>query len=475
MKVSFLLFILMAVSLTVGAQGDKANGGADERHIDSQIARLMKAGRVPGMSVAVVRDGKLAWSKGYGVKSIKTAEPVTKDSVFDANSLSKVVFAYAVLTLVDEGKIDLDAPLTKYLGQDPELPDDPRIEQVTVRRILSHSGGLAHVRPEGTPTIPFVFNPGEKFGYSTEGLMMLSKAVEKITRKKTETVINDAVLTPLKMADSSFVWLDKYEKLAVSNHDSFGQPAAERYRHKRGLACCSMLTTAADYAAFALAVMNGKLLKRDTWAEMVKPQITLGDKTPQLSWGLGWGIERTQNDEYLWHWGDNGISKSYVVASLKGKNAVVFLANSDNGLSFAKEVIDLTVGGVHPSLAWLNYDRYDSAGWRLFDGIISNGAGAALKEYLKQRSTDPKTALDESQMNVLGYKFLQSNRTDAAIAVFTQNTVDFPGSANTWDSLAEAYMEKGDKEFAIKYYEKSLQIDPKNANATAMLKKLKGK
>ncbi|MEQ1764763.1 MAG: serine hydrolase, partial [Pyrinomonadaceae bacterium] len=352
-------------------------------------------------------------------------------------------------------------------------PDDPRMQQVTIRRILSHSSGLAHVRPEGSSTIPFVFDPGEKFGYSTEGLMMLSKAVEKITGKKTETVMNEAVLAPLKMNDSSFVWLDKYEKSAVSNHDSFGQPAGERYKHKRGLACCSMLTTAADYAAFVIAAMDGKLLKRSTWTEMVKPQILLGEKTPQLSWGLGWGIEKTQADEYLWHWGDNGISKSYVGASLRRKDAVVFFANSDNGLSFAKEILDLTVSGEHQSLAWLNYDRYDSTGGRLFDAIISNGAHAALKEHLIGRAKDPGIALDESQMNVMGYKFLQSKRLDDAISIFAQNTIDHPNSANTWDSLAEAHMQKGDTALAIKYYEKSLQLDPKNENAVAMLKKLK--
>jgi tetratricopeptide (TPR) repeat protein len=275
------------------------------------------------------------------------------------------------------------------------------------------------------------------------------------------------------MNDSSYVWLDSYERKIAYNHDSFGQLIPERYKHTRGLACCSLLTTADDYAKFVIAAMNGKLLKRETWNEMVKPQIALGQNAPQLFWGLGWGIEKTSDGESLWHWGDSGISKSYVTAFLPKKNAVVFFANSDNGLSFAREIFDATVGGEHPGIEWLNYDRYDSVGWRLFESIKSRGAEVALKDYRKERIGDPKASLNESQMNILGYKFLRAKRGDDAIAIFMQNTLDFPLSGNTWDSLAEAYMEKDEKDLAIKYYEKSLQIDPKNGNAVEMLKKLR--
>src|SRR5262249_38872945 len=173
--------------------------------------------------------------------------------------------------------------------------------------------------------------------------------------------------------------------------------------------------------------------------------------------------------------GDNGDSKAYVVAFTRQKLGVVVFTNSDNGLSIMPEIVDDAIGGRQPALAWLNYESYNSRARLLLKSIKSRGADAALAEFKKTRTQLPKAEqITESQINRIGYQVLYGlNNAKDAIVVFKMNVEDYPQSANTYDSLAEAYMVDGQKEFATKNYERSLELDPKNSNATEMLKKLK--
>jgi CubicO group peptidase (beta-lactamase class C family) len=311
-------------------------------------------------------------------------------------------------------------------------------------------------------------------------MVYLSKVVEKITGMRFEEFMQKYALQPLGMTASSYIWRNRYDSLKAYRHDLFGklsgrnQPpdGKEDTLHDDGNAAASLQTTALDYAKFVVALLNGAGLKKATWDQMLTPQIGVDEKYPPIAWGLGIGLENMPEGKYFWHWGDNGDSKAYVTAFLPGKNAVVYFADGSNGLSFTKEILDDAIGGEHPALAHLDYDRYNSAYRHLIKSTIANGAEAALKEYLAQRNK-PGQMVSESNINALGYLLLQTKKIDDAIEVFTQNTEDFPQSWNVWDSLAEAYMDKGDKERAIKYYEKSLQLNPGNTNGANQLKKLK--
>jgi CubicO group peptidase (beta-lactamase class C family) len=438
--------------------------------LQSDIPRLMKEANVPGMSVALVRDGKLAWAGVYGVMNNDTKQPVTKRSIFEANSLSKPVFAYAVMTLVDQGKFDLDKPIASYMdsGFYDKACNDPRLKQVTGRLILSNSGGIGYSSDDPDNKFTIEFNPGEKFKYSPTGFQVLSHIIEKITDMRLEDFMDKAILTPLHMDQSSYIWLDKYDSLRVYQHNWQGIPDTGRGKWKRGAACCSLQTNAEDYSKLVIAVMNGELLKKSTWDDVMKPQINMNVRFTNLFWGLGWGLEKTKNCECFWHWGDGGKSKDYIAANLSTKDAIVFFADSENGLSFAKELLDDGIGGEHPGLAFLNYQRYDDPSVVLLKSILAEGAPIAMKDYLSER----KQKVDEVQMNIMGYQLLGIKKLDDAYEVLKQNTVDYPNSSNTWDSFAEICMDKGDKASAIKYYKKSLELDPKNTNAIDQLKKL---
>ena len=443
--------------------------------LKNTLPGLMKKADVPGMSVALIRKGKLVWTGGFGVKNADTKEPVTKSTVFEAASLSKPVVAYAVLKLVDKGKIDLDVPLNKYLGNNYDVGDDERLRLITARRVLSHSSGFPNWRrPRNSKTLPINFVPGEKFSYSGEGFVFLSKVVEKITNMNFEDFIQKTVLKPLGMKDSSFVWQDRYENSKTFDHDQFGK-VTKRRRVKPHNAAGSLNTTSEEYAKFVVTILEGNGLKQKTHQEMLTSQIKVDEKAaPRLSWGLGIGLQKGKNTSF-WHWGDNGNNKSFITASTKTKDAILFFTNGRNGLSFVQEVLQDGIGRNNPAIQWLNYERYDSPSIVLFKEIISKDIQTALRNHQARLKESGKNALSESQMNRLGYNLMSMKKLDDAIRILKKNTNDFPKSANTWDSLAEAQMNKGNLKLAIKYYEKSVSLNPKNNNAIKLIKELKEK
>jgi CubicO group peptidase (beta-lactamase class C family) len=333
---------------------------------------------------------------------------------------------------------------------------------------------------DGTKTLLIHFKPGEKWSYSGEGMVYLSKVVEKITGMRFEAFMQHYALQPLGMTASSYIWRDRFDTLKAYRHDELGalsgrnQPdnGKEDTLHDDGNAAASLQTTPVDYSKFIIAVLTGDGLKNSTWEQMLKPQVRVDEKYPPIAWGLGVGLETMPEGEYFWHWGDNGDAKAYVTALLPNKSAVVYFADGSNGLSFAKEILDDAIGGEHPALSHLDYERYNSPGRQLTKAILMKGAAESLRDYREQRD---KTGvrISEQQINSVGYLLIRRKKLDDAIAVFLQNTEDFPSSWNAWDSLAEAYMDQGNKELSIKYYEKSLRLKPDNKNGAEQLKKLK--
>src|SRR4030095_8510889 len=138
-------------------------------------AVLAQATTVPGVSMALVADAKLLWRGAVGVKDFASRAPVEHDTIFEAGSVSKTVFAYAVLKLCERGVLNLDTPLTKYTSQ-RFLEGDPRLDLITARHVLSHTSGFPNFRSEKEP-LKIYFTPGEKWSYSGEGYCYLQSVV----------------------------------------------------------------------------------------------------------------------------------------------------------------------------------------------------------------------------------------------------------------------------------------------------------
>lgn len=475
LKSVFLFVLCFALfSVSISAQKNRQSNDVVIEKLEKDIPNLMKAADVPGVSATLVRDGKIVWSKGFGFSNAETKQLVTNETIFEAASLSKVVFAYGVLKLVETGKLDLDVPLNKYLGNNYDIaPDDARINQITARRVLSHSAGFPNWRSPEDKYLPINFNPGEKFSYSGEGFEYLKKVVEKISGLSLEDFMQKTVLQPLKMTNSSFIWQDRYKENAAFRHDLIGTKLF-RNQGENAYAAASLRTTADDYARLVAAILNGTGLKKKTLQQMLTPQIKVKTESAELFWGLGVGLETASTGKYFWHWGDQGDTKAYFAADVKNKNAIVYFADGTNGLSFVKEILGDAIGGTHPAIAYLDYARYDDDPARtLLKSIIEKGAAESLKNYAEQRKTNEKLKFVEYRLNRIGAALFRLKKIDESIEIFKLITEDFPDSAGAWTNLAEAYATRGDKESAIKAYEKSLAINPNNANVIEELKKLK--
>lgn len=447
------------------------------------IPQLMKDADVPGLSILLIRDGKVFWQRPFGVTNAETKQPVTESTVFEAASLSKPVFAYGVLKLADSGKLDLDTPLVKYMPG-AYVENDERLNQLTARRVLSHTTGFPNWRPPGGP-LKIYFTPGERFSYSGEGFVYLQAVVEHLTGQPLDAFMKKSVFDPLGMTSSSYVWQDRFEPLKAFGHNQAGEVTTRR-QPKEANAAASLNTTPSDYARFVIAVMNGTGLKRETARQMLTPQIKVqencqicvNDTGPvrllqDVAWGLGWGLQRTADGDSFWHWGDsNNDVQCYVVAYPAKKMGVMVFTNSGNGHSIIPRIIDEAIGGRQPAVAWLSYEPYNSPGRQLFKEILARG-DAAINDYRERsRSHSGAGLLNEIQVNRLGYQLLQRHKVTEAIEIFKLNVENFPESYNVYDSLGEAYMVGGQRELAIRNYRKSLELNPKNDNAVEMLKRL---
>jgi CubicO group peptidase (beta-lactamase class C family) len=352
----FLCAATASVCVWLCAIGSSQSYAAD-------LEQLLKDGRVPGLSFAIIRDGKIVETKALGVRDASTAIPVDDNTIFEAASLSKPVFAYAVLQLVDAGVLSLDTPLSKYVPD--YVKDDPRAASITVRHVLSQASGLPNWRSKANPLRTY-FQPGERFSYSGEGFLWLQQVVEAVAAESFNSVMARLVFDPLEMRRSSYVWRADFEADYARPHDAQLAPSDKR-RPTRPRSAATLHTTAADYARFLLAVLSGARLKPETAKQWLDPQVRLRqhcieclsndgqDADQHVAWGLGWGLEPDAGS--FFHWGDNGQFKAFVAGSLADRSAVVVFTNGYNGMAIMPDVINQLMPGDHLAFIWLNYAR----------------------------------------------------------------------------------------------------------------------
>src|SRR4029077_6187601 len=162
--------------------------------LQADIPKLMQQADVPGLSIATIQNGKPFRVYNFGLKNAETKQPVTDETIFEAASLSKPVFAYAALKLVDQGKLGLDVPLTTYLPK-PYIQGEHRLAKITARIVLSPRTGFRNWRGDDNP-LSIYFTPGERFSYSGEGYVYLQTVVEQIAGKPLNDLMNELVFTP---------------------------------------------------------------------------------------------------------------------------------------------------------------------------------------------------------------------------------------------------------------------------------------
>jgi CubicO group peptidase (beta-lactamase class C family) len=351
------LFVLLLL-FPVAARAQQAPGLAPEKikQIEQLISAEMSRQSIAGLSVAVVTDNQLRWSAGYGFADVENFVPAKSATVYRLGSLSKPITAVAVMRLVEEGKIDLDAPVQKYC---PAFPQ--KQWPVTPRLILGHLSGIRHYKSdeefdstryyasvvEGLAMFkddPLLQEPGTKYTYSTFGYSVLGCAVEGASGMKYGDYVRDNVFKPAAM---DRIRIDSVADLIPNRAQGYRRRADGTLRNSP-LADNSykvpgggFVSTVEDLAKLAVAMQTAKVLKKDTVEQMYTSQQTRDGKA--TNYGFGWSVATINGQRYVGHSGaQQRVSTILQMFPDKGIAVVIMVNVEDTKLTpLANQIIDV--------------------------------------------------------------------------------------------------------------------------------------
>jgi len=353
----------------------------DAADVDAAIGRLMKASEVIGVAIAVINNGAIVYTKAYGHRDVETNAPLTSDSVMSGASFTKSAFAYMVVQLASEGRLDLDKPVVQYLPKPlPQYPGygdlarDDRYRQITSRMLLAHTSGFPNLRfLEPDRKLRIVFDPGTRFAYSGEGMMLLQLVVEAITNRPLAQLMDERVFRPLGMTRTSMVWLDRFETDFANGYDEYGRSLGPQ-RKKVADAAGSMQTTVTDYARLMQAMLTGEGLRPEAMKDVLSPQVRIHSKHQfptdapdvtnendaiRLSYGLGWGLYWSPAGEAFFKEGHDDGWRNYAVGFVESKSGMVIMTNSGNGEGIFKDILETVIKDTYTPIEWEGYTPYD--------------------------------------------------------------------------------------------------------------------
>jgi CubicO group peptidase (beta-lactamase class C family) len=354
------------------------------QEIDTTMERLLSGGKVTGAGLAILNDGKVVYLKGYGVRSrgVDGSHPLNPDTVMTAASFTKVAFAYMVMQLVQEHVLDLDKPLYEYLPKPlpqysnySDLADDERYKKITARMCLNHTTGFPNLR-RFTPDkkLSINFEPGSRFAYSGEGVLLLQMVVEAIARKSTEDLMRARVFLPLGMTRTSMIWSPRFESNHADGYDENWDSLGPERRTDQN-AAGSMQTTPRDFSQFVQAIMQGTGLSKETREMMLSPQIqifskhefpslatetTEENKPIRLSYGLGWGLYWTPYGRAFFKEGHDDGWMNYTVCFDDAKIGLMVMTNSSNGEGIYKELLETLLKNTYTPVEWERFTPYNA-------------------------------------------------------------------------------------------------------------------
>lgn len=344
------------------------------KQIDAEVERLMTKGRVQGLALAFIQNGKPVYVKAYGLRSVENNQPLATDTVMYGASLTKMAFAYFVLQLVDEGKIDLDRPISTYLKK--ALPDypkyadlagDPRWRSLTSRMLLDHTPGFPNFRfLNRDEKLDFKFDPGSRYAYSGEGINLLQFVLEEGLGLDVGKEMQRRIFDRFDMARTSMTWRDDFALNAADGYDLTGK--LESHRRRRGVrAAGSMDTTITDFAKFLAAFMRGEGLSVAARKDLLRPQIAItsahqfptletvtspANRKIGLSAGLGVVLFKSPYGPAFFKGGHDNWTGNMVVCVESKKQCILLLSNSVRGELIYPALVEWLFGDSRLPWSW---------------------------------------------------------------------------------------------------------------------------
>ena len=330
--------------------------------------------KCPGLSLALVRDHEIVWTEAFGVRDLESHDKLTPDTVFEAASLAKPAYGYAVLKQVEQGKLSLEKPLVEYLGRDPN-PDEPRFKQITARHVLTHTSGIDSGDTGARPKLEFT--PGERFRYSPHAFDVLQKAVDRAVGETMPPMMERSVFKPFGMTRSTTEWSEEFAKSGARAYDPQGvrqrtfdekvwrMSPEERKKFLEPYpfesvpnAAAGLQSTPADYARFLIGAMrassDGSHLSEKMLGDMLTPHVRVEEvKSNDVFWGYGFGLQcPPEAPKSFWHTGDwGGFFQNYAVAYRDEGTALVVMTNG-HGVKICREVAEVALDREQPAFKW---------------------------------------------------------------------------------------------------------------------------
>jgi CubicO group peptidase (beta-lactamase class C family) len=360
-----VVVLMWAAVGPVGAQ-PKIPDNKYDRRLNPRLEAILLEEKIPGLAVGIVADGALVYSRGFGVQNLgKPAKPVTTRTLFHMASVTKPFVATAVMQLVEQEKVDLDAPVTNYVRY--FRLKDSRYKSITVRQMLTHSSGMPDVedyqwnKPElddgaleryvrGLADEELRFAPGSKFAYSNMAFEVLGDLVAKVSGKSFEQYVAANLLDPLGMKSSTLLLAQADEALIALGHTRTADGtmiSIAHYPYNRAHSPSSNLhSNVVDMARWMLANLNRgeldgrRILKRSTYDILWKPAMETGK--PDRSVGISWFLDRSKGEELVLHAGGDDGFLTYVCLCPARKIGVVIMTNCDAAPA-AQKVIETTI------------------------------------------------------------------------------------------------------------------------------------
>jgi len=361
--------------------------------LDKEVTRLMQAAHVPGLALAVIENGKIVHLQAYGQRDVEQKLPLTVDTVMYAASITKAAFAYATLSLLDQGKLDLDASIARLLPKPlpdydkyADLADDPRWRAITPRMLLTHRAGFPNFRyfPPGATSydpngkLKIYAEPGSRYAYSGEGINLMQFVLEHGQDIDVATLMQKQLFDRFGMRRSSMTWRADFADNLAIGYDENGKPLGHKQRG--GVrAAGSLDTTPRDYAQLLAGMVRGDGLGAKARAEWLKPvqriqsvqqfptldtDTTRDNDGIRLSTALGVTVFRSSQGPAWFKTSHDDGTNNLALCLQTSRDCVLIMSNSSNAEGLYLYLLDATLGPTCYPWFWESDIPYDHPQWR---------------------------------------------------------------------------------------------------------------
>ncbi|MBA3694518.1 MAG: serine hydrolase [Acidobacteria bacterium] len=480
LQITNVLFLFLIAFLAGQGSGYAQDKSAK---IDELMKIYQSYGQFNGAAL-VAENGKVIYKKGLGLANMEWNIPNETDTKFRLGSITKQFTAALILQLVEQGKIKLDGNVSDYL---PDYRKDVG-DRVTIHHLLTHTSGIPSYtnQPrffEDVSRNPFVvadfvkkytsgdleFEPGSKFSYNNSGYFLLGAIIEKVTGKPYEQVLKENILDPLGMKNTGYDHFDAVLSKRASGYNKTpkGYINAPYLDMSIPYAAGSLYSTVEDLYLWDRALYTDKLLSAKSKELMFKPNLE--------NYGYGFSITNAsvgatkETIPVITHGGGINGFNTTIVRLVGNQHLIVLLDNTSQGRNLDK--ISKNITSILYNQPYSQPKK--SIAEALFSLAAEQGAEVAVKQYRDLKANQSATYdFNEAELNTLGYQLTSLKKIKDAIEIFKLNVEAYPQASNPYDSLGEAYMMSGNKELALKNYKKALELNPQNANAASIIKRL---